>query len=265
MTTLKWLLIFALVFYCGFVALLYVMQRSIQYFPESFRTAPAAAGLPEAEEIVLDSTDGERVIVWHVPPRGEKPVVLYFHGNGASLRWRLDRFRALTADGSALVALSYRGYGGSSGKPTEAGLIDDALAAYGFTVARYAPSRIVVWGESLGTGVAVAVAAEKPVGHLVLQSPFSSAADIGAARYWFVPVRLLMKDQFRSDLRIGKVTAPVLVLHGDRDNVVPIAFGERLYELINAPKRFVRVPGAGHNDLGANGAVEAAKQFIDGR
>jgi uncharacterized protein len=263
MTTLKWLLIVAIAGYGVFVALFYVAQRKMQYFPESFRTTPAAAGLPDAEEIMLDTGDGERVIVWHLPQRGDKPVVLYLHGNGASLRWRVDRFQALTADGTGLVALSYRGYGGSSGSPTEAGLIKDAEAAYAFTVARYAPSRIVLWGESLGTGVAVALAAEKPVGHVVLQSPFSSAADVGAERYWFVPVRLLMKDQFRSDLRIGKVTAPVLVLHGDQDQVVPFALGERLYGLINAPKRFVGFPGAGHNDLGAHGAVEAAKQFLN--
>src|SRR5262245_49492347 len=137
MAVLKWMLITALVFYCGMVALLYLTQRSLQYFPERFRTSPAAAGLPQADEVVLDTADGERVIVWHVPPRGEKPVVLYFHGNGASLRWRSERFRTLTADGTGLVALSYRGYGGSSGSPTETGLIDDALAAYAFAAARY--------------------------------------------------------------------------------------------------------------------------------
>jgi fermentation-respiration switch protein FrsA (DUF1100 family) len=260
---LKWTLILA-VFYCGLVALLYLTQRALQYFPERFRTAPAAAGLPEAEEVELDTADGERVIAWHLPPRGEKPVFLYFHGNGASLRWRVDRFRALTADGSGLVALSYRGYGGSSGRPTEAGLVNDALAAYAFACARYQPARVVLWGESLGSGVAVALAAEHPVGHVILEAPFTSAADVGAGHYWFVPVRLLMKDQFRSDLRIGKVTAPVLVLHGDRDYVVPIALGERLYALIDAPKRFVRFPGAGHDGLGAR-AVEAARQFLGER
>jgi uncharacterized protein len=261
---LKSILILALVCYGGLVALLYVGQRALQYFPERFRTAPAAAGLPEAEEVVLDTADGERVIAWHLPPRGQKPVVLYFHGNGASLRWRVDRFRALTADGTGLVALSYRGYGGSSGSPTEPGLISDASAAYDFALARYQPARIVLWGESLGSGVAVVIAAEKPVGHVILESPFSSAADVGAERYWFVPVRLLMKDQFRSDLRIGKVTAPVLVLHGERDRIVPIVLGERLYALINAPKRFVRFSDVGHNDLGAR-AVEAARQFLGER
>jgi len=262
MGTLKWLLIFGLIGYAAFVALLYFTQRSLQYFPDRFRTLPAAAGLPQVAEVLLDTTDGERVIVWHVPPRGEKPVILYFHGNGGSLRWRVERFRALTADGSRLVALSYRGYGGSSGRPSEAGLMDDAQAAYAFAAALYPAGRIVIWGESLGSGLAVALAAQKPVGRVVLESPFTSAADVAAAMYWFVPVRWLMKDQFRSDLMIGKVTVPVLVLHGERDRVVPIALGERLYGLITAPKRFVRFPGAGHNDLGGYGALEAAKQFF---
>jgi uncharacterized protein len=261
MATLKWLLILGVAFYGGLIALLYVTQRALQYFPERVRTAPAEAGLPEAEEVILDTVDGERVVAWHVPPREQQPVVLYFHGNGASLRWRVDRFRALIADGSGLVALSYRGYGGSSGRPTEAGLINDALAAYDFARGRYQPQRIVLWGESLGSAVAVALAAEHPVGHVILQSPFTSALDVAMHRYWFVPVRMLMKDQFRTDLRIGKITVPVLVLHGDRDAVVPIRLGERLFDMINAPKRFVRFPGVGHNDLGM-GAVKAAKQFL---
>jgi fermentation-respiration switch protein FrsA (DUF1100 family) len=259
---LKWLLIIVLVGYCGLLLLVYLGQRALQYFPERARTPPAAAGLPEAEEVVLDSSGGERVIVWHIPPRGEKPVVLYFHGNGGSLRFRVDRFRALAADGTGLIALSYRGYGGSSGRPTEKGLIDDAFATYAFAAARYPASRLALWGESLGTGVAVALAAQKPVGRIVLESPFTSIADIAAQIYWFFPVRLLIKDSFRSDLLIGTVTAPFLILHGDKDSIVPIALGDQLYKLITAPKRFVRFPGAGHNELAAYGALEAAKQFL---
>jgi hypothetical protein len=259
---LKWLLIIVLAGYCGLLLLVYLGQRALQYFPERARTPPAAAGLPEAEEVVLDSSGGERVIVWHIPPRGEKPVVLYFHGNGGSLRWRVDRFRALAADGNGLIALSYRGYGGSSGRPTEKGLIDDALTAYAFAAAHYPASRLALWGESLGTGVAVALAAQKPVGRIVLESPFTSIADIAAQIYWFFPVRLLIKDSFRSDLLIGTVTAPFLILHGDKDSIVPITLGDQLYKLITAPKRFVRFPGAGHNELAAYGALEAAKQFL---
>ena len=144
--TLKWLIVPVIV-YGGFVALVYVAQRLFQYFPERRRTAPSAIGLAKAEEVVLDTADGERVIVWHVPPRNGQPVFVYFHGNGGSLRWREERFRDLIDDGSGLVALSYRGYGGSSGRPTEKGLIEDAKAAYAFAVARYPAERLVLWGE----------------------------------------------------------------------------------------------------------------------
>jgi fermentation-respiration switch protein FrsA (DUF1100 family) len=259
----KSFLVFLATGYIALVALMYVVQRVLMYFPETFRTAPAEAGFPQAEEVVLDTADGERIIVWHVPPREGRPVLLYFHGNGGSLRYRVDRFGALTAHGEGLVALSYRGYGGSTGSPTEDGLIDDARAVYEFAVARYPADKLVLWGESLGSGVAIALAVERKVSRLVLEAPFLSAADIAAGAYPFIPVRWLMKDQFRSDLRVDKVTAPVLIVHGDRDRVVPIASGQALYRLITSPKRFVRIAGGGHENLGAFGAVEAARKFLD--
>jgi fermentation-respiration switch protein FrsA (DUF1100 family) len=259
---LKSALVVVIVAYLGIVGLLYLVQRGLMYFPDRVRTAPAAAGLPQAAEEILTTADGEQVIAWHVPPRGERPVVLYFHGNGGALRLRVPRFRALVADGTGLLALSYRGYGGSSGSPSEAGLIADAHAAYAFAVERYPPERLVLWGESLGTGVAIALAAEKQVGKIVLEAPFTSAADVGASLYPFVPVRLLMKDQFRSDERIGRVTAPVLAIHGERDRVVPIRFGERLYGMIRSPKRFVRLKDGDHEGLDVHGALDEAKKFM---
>ena len=259
---LKWLLITLLVGYGAIVALAYFAQRSLRYFPDRARTTPAGAGLPQAEEVELATSDGERVIVWHVPPRGERPVVLYFHGNGGSLSWRAERFRRIVADGTGLVALSYRGYGGSSGSPSEAGLLRDADAAYAFATARYPAERLVLYGESLGTGVAVAVAAKHKVGKVILEAPFTAAVDVGAAAYPFLPVRLLMDDTFRSDERITKVTAPVLVLHGARDTVIPIAYGERLYALIRAPKKFVRLPEGHHSDLDSHGAPAAVRDFL---
>src|SRR5262249_37629241 len=147
MSNLKWFIVYALVGYAAVLALLYVTQRAMQYFPERFGTAPAAAGLPQAEEVVLDTADGERVIVWHVPPRGNKPVALYFHGNGGSLRNRVDRFRALIEDGSGLVALSYRGYGGLTRRPSETGPIPRALAADAVSSARPVGERPVLSGE----------------------------------------------------------------------------------------------------------------------
>jgi fermentation-respiration switch protein FrsA (DUF1100 family) len=261
MTLLKWGLI-ALAAFGGLTALMYLTQRKLMYFPETARTPPAAAGFAAAEEIVLDTADGERVVAWHVPPRANSAVVLYFHGNGGALRYRVERFQRLTSDGTGLLALSYRGYGGSSGTPTEAGLLADADAAYAFAVARYPPERIVLWGESLGSGVAVALASTRKVGRLVLESPFTSAVDLGASVYWFMPVRLLMKDQFRSNDRIGRVMVPVLILHGTDDRVVPIAHGERLFALANEPKRLVPIPGGGHVNIDAFGAQTFARPFI---
>jgi fermentation-respiration switch protein FrsA (DUF1100 family) len=262
MGLLKSLLIIGLAGYVGLVALMYFAQRALMYFPDRTRTTPAAAGFPEAEEVVLDTADGERVIIWQVAAHGDRPVVLYFHGNGGALQHRVDRFRSLIADGQGLIALSYRCYGGSTGSPSETGILADAAAAYAFATSRYAADKLILWGESLGTGVAVALASERPVGRVVLESPFSAAVDVAAAAYPFVPVRWLMKDQFRSDLRIANVTAPLLIMHGERDDIVPIAFGERLYNLANSPKRFVRLAGGGHSNLGGFGATEAVKTFL---
>jgi pimeloyl-ACP methyl ester carboxylesterase len=243
------------------LALMYTMQRSLMYFPNQTRTPPAAAGLPQAQEVTLDTADGEKVIAWHVPPAEGKWLVVYFHGNGGSLSWRAHRFERVVADGTGLLALSYRGYGGSTGSPSETGLIADAEAAYAFA-ARNGADRIALWGESLGTGVATAIASERKVGRLILESPFTSAADVAAAKYPFLPARWLIKDSFRSDLRIAKVTAPVLVLHGARDNVVPIEYGERLYAMIPGRKKFVRLETARHNDHDQYGAVTIIQQFL---
>lgn len=262
MVLLKWLLIAAVLGYGGLLTLIYVFQRSLQYFPDPTRTPPAEAGLPQAQEIMLKTGDGETVVAWYVPPREPRPLVLYFHGNGGALNLRAERFAWLTADGYGLLALSYRGYGGSSGTPTEAGLMLDAQAAYDFAIARYPRDRLVLFGESLGTAVAVALAAERAIGGLILDAPFSSAADVGAAAFPFVPVRWLMKDPFRSDLRIARVHAPLLVLHGEADTVVPIRLGEKLFALGNEPKGFIRFPDGNHVDLDGHGAPEVVKAFL---
>jgi fermentation-respiration switch protein FrsA (DUF1100 family) len=213
---------------------------------------------------MLTSSDGEKLIAWFVPPREGKPLILYFQGNAGGSNLRVNRFQWLTNDGSGLLALSYRGYGGSTGKPTEQGLIRDAQAAYDFARARVPANRIVVFGESLGSAVATALAAGREIGALILDAPFTSAADVGAAAYPFVPVRRLMKDTWHSDERIGRVTAPLLVLHGDNDRVVPIRFGERLFALAREPKRFVRFPGGGHVNLDDFGAAKVVKDFLAG-
>ena len=264
MTALKWLLIAGVIGYGVLLTLMYAFQRSLIYFPDSVRTPPASVGLPQAEEAILVTADGEKLIAWHVPPQDAKPVVIYFQGNAGALDLRAGRFKWLTADGIGLLAVSYRGYGGSTGKPSEAGLIRDALAAYAFAIERYPAKRIVLWGESLGTGVAVALAADHKIGGIILDAPFTSTVDVGGAAYPFLPVRWLMKDRFHSDERIASVKAPLLVLHGELDRIVPIAFGEKLFLLANDPKRMVRFPLGGHVDLDDHGATAAVRDFLAG-
>src|SRR6185369_15582255 len=264
MTALKWLLIVVSAGYvCGLLVLFFAQRGVLFPVPTRVRTAPQAAGFPEAEEHVLTTADGEKVIVWHVPARPGRPVVLYFHGNGDYLAGLFGRFRSIIADGTGVIALSYRGYAGSSGQPSERGLLQDAAAAYAFAVARYRADNIVVWGFSLGSGIAVALAADQPVGKLILEAPYTSIADVAASAFWYAPVRLLMRDQFRSDERIARVSAPLLVIHGALDPTIPVAFGERLFALANEPKRLVRLARGGHNDLDDFGALEIARNFIN--
>jgi len=265
MTFLKWIAIILAAGYAAGLILLFAKQRTMLFpIPTTERIAPAAAGFPQAEEHVLTSSDGEKVIVWHVPPKPGHAVVLFFHGNGDFLAGLVGRFKAITADGSGLVALSFRGYAGSTGAPSEDGLLRDGAAAYSFAAARYDAQRIVAWGFSLGTGVAVAVASEHPIKKLILEAPYSSIADVAAAQFRFVPVRLLIRDPLHSDERIARVTVPLLVVHGAQDQTIPIAFGEKLFALAHEPKQFIRIPEGGHDNLGNFGMIEIARQFING-
>ncbi|MGA9089026.1 MAG: alpha/beta hydrolase [Bradyrhizobium sp.] len=264
MTVLKWLVVLAAGGYLVGLAAVFFAQRSFIFpIPQTARTAPEAAGFGAAEEHFLTTADGEKIIVWHVPAKPGHPVVIYFHGNGDFLAGLVGRFRDITSDGTGLVAVSYRGYAGSSGRPSEQGLLRDAAAAYAFASARYGADRIVVWGFSLGSGVAVALAADQPIGKLVLEAPYTSIAEVAGAAFPLLPVRWLIRDQFRSDQRIAHVTAPLLVMHGARDSTISIDLGERLFALANEPKQFVRFAEGGHNDLGDYGAVATARRFIE--
>lgn len=262
MLTLARLVGIALVVYAALVGLLLVFERSLLYPASSLRTTAAEAGLEGFQDIDLTTDDGERLVAWWKPPEPGRAVVLYLHGNGGSLWNRRDRARLLSGDGRGLLLFSYRGYSGSTGSPTEAGLHADARAAYAFVAQRYEPERIVLYGESLGSGVAVRLAVERPVGGLILDAAYPSTADVAKLMYWFVPVELLMRDQFRSIDLIHKVKAPILFLHGDRDGIVPIRLAERLYEAAPEPKRFVRLPGVDHVSVLEQGGLAPVRAFL---
>ncbi|RXT46423.1 hypothetical protein B6S44_26830 [Bosea sp. Tri-44] len=261
---LKLLVIGGLGAYVAVLALLYVKQRDLLYPRNPARIDIATVDLPGVEETELTTSDGERLIAWVVPPREGKPVLLYFHGNGGNFARgnRRTRFGALTEDGTGLFAVNYRGYGGSTGTPSEAGLLLDARAAYTAAVARFGAGRLIGYGESLGTGVVLKLAAEQPLKAVILDAPYLSTAAVAQLTYPYVPVALLMKDQFRSDTVIGRVRAPLLVLHGERDRVIPFAQGRALYELANPPKRFIRFPEGNHENLPAHGSVPEIRRFL---
>jgi uncharacterized protein len=251
--------------YLAAVGALYGMQRPLLYGSEINRmtVTPAQAGLPEAQSLTLTTADGEALSAWFVAPADAgKPVYLYFHGKEGSLRQRVHQIQAMAVGGTGVLAIDYRGFGASSGQPTETGLYQDSEAAYRWLRGRVAASRIILVGESLGTGVAVWLAAQEPAAALVLKAPFTSAVDIAAERYPFVPVHYFMKDQFHSDQFIGRVHMPVLVQHGLRDTVVPVAYGKQLFALANEPKQIRLYPDAGHNDLWRHGADADAAAFV---
>lgn len=251
----------------GYVAIggyLYAVQRELVFLPNRARAELTRADIPGLEQIELATADGEKLIAWHVSPKPGASVLVYLHGNAGNLASppRPARFHALTDLGFGLLAVSYRGYGGSTGSPSEEGLHQDALAAYKEAARRYGAERLVLYGESLGTGVAVRLAAEKPCAALILDAPYSSVLALAEARYPLMPVGLLMLDRFQSDRLIGQVRASLLVLHGDEDIIIPVAEGERLYAAAPEPKRLVLFHRGRHIDLYARGGIAEVRDFL---
>ncbi len=251
-----------LALYACALAVLFVNQRSLLYPASDRRTTAAEAGLTGFQDLVLQTPDGERLVAWWKPPQPGKALIVYFHGKDGALRNRRSRVEALSGKGRGVLLISYRGYSGSTGAPTEEGLRVDARAAYDFAARSVEPNRIVLYGESLGTGVAVRLATERPVGGLILDAPYTSTAEVAAGLYWYVPVSWLMHDQYRSLDIIDRVKAPILVMHGDQDRVVPFAFGERLFAAAPEPKRFLRLPGVGHTRVLESGGLAAVDAFL---
>lgn len=250
--------------YLGLFATLAITQRSAMYQRGGPDLAPAQAGLPQGERLTLTTQDGERLAAWHVAPQAQlqRMVFVYFHGNGGTLALRAERFRAMTARGDGLLAVEYRGYPGSTGSPSEQGLLLDADALLAEARRRgYEPARIVLVGESLGTGVAVALAARDRFAGMALDSAYDSMLHLVSAAYPLFPVPLALQDTWRSDLRIGASRTPLLMIHGTADADIPIGFAQRLFALAPEPKRFIAVPGQRH--LALEPAMQEMLNWVD--
>ena len=248
--------------YLGGFAALFLLQRSFLFptrKPDERRRPPRA--FPQAEEHLLTTADGEKVIVWHVPAKPGHPVVLYFHGNGDFLAGFFDRFHDLIADGDGRGCPVVSRLCRFERTAQRAGSVAGCRRRLCLRAARYRPERIVVWGFSLGTGVAVALAADSRG-----QADPGSAVHVDRRHRGFrvsdLPRPLVIRDPFHSDRLIARVGVPLLVMHGARDPTIPIAFGERLFALANEPKKFVRFDAGGHNDLDNFDAMDEARQFI---
>lgn len=249
--------------YVAVVLAAYLRQRSMMYFPDPQRIDPVAVAI-DAEEVDFPSGDGVNLVGWYRPAQPGQPTVLYFPGNAGSVAWRAERMKYIAALGYGFMFLNYRGYGGSAGSPHEEGLIADGLAAYQHLAHRgIAGEDIIMFGESLGAAVAVQTAGQREVRALILEAPFSSAVDVATKTYPYLPARWLMKDRFESVNHIKFIGAPLLIIHGETDQVVPFALGQKLFEDALEPKEFMAIPDAGHNELDIPVVRARVEQFID--
>lgn len=263
---LIWLLGVPLIVYLAVLSSLYVFQRQLLYFPDKSRPQLAGLGQLGVREVQLTTADGLSLFSWYLPPREGRPVILYLHGNGGNIGYRGDRMQRFAREGYGVLMLEYRGYGGNPGTPTEAGLYDDARAGLDFLRREaIAAERLVLYGESLGSGVAVQVAAGQRVAAVILESPFTSVAAVAQYHYPYVPAARLIWDRYDSLSRIGRVTAPILILRGDRDAVVPASFSEALFDAAPEPKESWSAPDAGHVNLDGFGALDAVVGFLSTR
>ncbi|WP_170770008.1 alpha/beta hydrolase [Ruegeria lacuscaerulensis] len=248
--------------YAAILGYMYANQQSLLFKPGETLSAPATVGLADVEVLSLPMADGTQLAVWTAPPATEgAPTVLFFHGQSGSLGDRADRMREILNSGFGLFAPSYRGFPGSEGTPSEPALIGDGIQMYDRLAA--AGHSVVLHGQSLGTGVAAAVAAQRPDARLlVLEAPFTATVDVAAERYPFLPVSALMKDQFATRDLIDQVSVPTLIFHGTADTTIPVHHGQSLAEMAGDNAQLFIIPDGMHNDLWSHGLWDQVQQAL---
>jgi fermentation-respiration switch protein FrsA (DUF1100 family) len=254
------------------LALLYLLacigvvlgERSLTFRPDPQPVSPERAGLVGVTQSHLKTPDGDTLVVWSAAPKPGQPTILYFHGNGDTLAYRAGRIARYQQDGYGVFMIAYPGYSGSTGSPTERRIIRAAAFAYDtLRASGVEPKDIIIYGESLGTNVALQTAVAKPALALILEAPFTSIVDAWRQFAPILPIRLLLRDQFDSLSIIGKLRMPLLIMHGEQDRLVSFRLGRALFEAAPEPKRFVAFPYAGHTNLYDFGAERVVRQFID--
>jgi hypothetical protein len=246
--------------YIAACAYLFAFQRDYVFEPGGTLATPVEKGIDGVEVITLQAKDGTELTGWHAPASPGRPTLLYFHGNAGNVSGRAKRFAQVLDSRFGLLAMSYRGYPGSGGAPSESAFFSDALEIFDWLAAQ--TPDIVVYGESLGTAVATYVASERPAKALVLEAPFTAALDIAAATYPWVPTKLLMRDPFLSRENILRVEEPLLVVQGTNDAIVPVEQGKRLFEIADEPKKLAVIDGGTHSDLWDRGLWPIVLGFL---
>lgn len=249
--------------YVLFLIVLYFGQRTLIYHPNVSHPLP----LQGVEIVKVQTDDGVKLEGWYVPSAAPQArTILYFHGNAGHYGDRIWKALEHTARGYNVLLVGYRGYGGNGGKPSETGFYKDAQAYIKFLeVEKGVPSKdLILYGESLGTGVAVQMASEVKVSSVILETPYSSLYDIAKRNYFFVPVDFMLKDRFMSREKIAKIDAPLLILHGHKDEVIPFEFAKLLYNSAVEPKTLIEFPDGTHHNLYELGAVQRILEFLGG-
>ncbi len=257
-----WILTLVLV-YVVFIVALSLMQKRLMYFPDATRFVPSEWALKELEPLPGKTEDGLTVTSWYRPAQArDKFTVVFFQGNAGHLGYRNYKVRPWLDAGYGVLMVGYRGFG-NPGSPSEEGLYMDGQAAINALHKQGVPDKAMVfYGESMGTGVATQMATEYNAAALILESPYTSVPDVGADRYPMVPVHFLLRDRYDSLDKIKNVHMPLLLLHGELDQVVPIKFGKKLFAAANEPKQAEFVPDAGHNDVYTLRSQEVVLTFL---
>jgi fermentation-respiration switch protein FrsA (DUF1100 family) len=246
--------------YAAIVGYMYFNQRALQYFPTGEVVALADAGLPGAEAVAITAGDG-LINGWYQAPPPGRPLIIYYKGNSGSFSAENERFQQFVADGYGFLSFDYRGYPLSPGTVTEDNILQDALAAFDWAAQKGAP--ILIWGRSLGSAPSTYVASQRDAEALLLETPFLSAVSVAGERYPYLPVALVMQDQYRVDQWILDVAEPVLVAHGTADQTIDVSHGERVHALVPNKDELWIEPGADHSDLWARNIWQHAQPFFE--
>ncbi len=249
----------------GFPLLIYLVQDRLLFFPQPLseaRRAQVADRFPAVKEVFLKGEDQERLHAWHI--KGD-PLVLYFGGNAEEVSWMIEAAVERTP-GVGWLLVSYRGYGGSGGTPSEASISSDALHWYDYAANELKASNIHAFGRSLGSGAAVFLSSNRKLSSVILVTPFDSLVEVAKHHYPFLPVNLLLRHRFDSLERAPKIAAPLLCIAAERDEVIPVARARRLFDAWGGPKRWIEIAGAGHNSTdGAPVFWQSIQAFLENR